>query len=78
MDTDKVIIEQAKALMEYLCESVRAVFVSDEILDEIGIVDDDEFREKLFPYMSSVEREWFDLVEGFIDDTADFLIGQGE
>ena len=31
MDTEKLMIEEAKALLEYLCESVQKVFVSDEV-----------------------------------------------
>lgn len=77
MDTEKLMVQEAKELLEYLCESVQKVFVGSEVLDRIDAQDEVDFREKVFPYLSSTEREWYDMVDGFIDEVSDFIISNG-
>ena len=73
MDIEKRVIEEAISLRYHLDE-VDTVFLSPDAALKILEKRDDGWQEELKEKMSPIEKEWFDLMDGFRMKLDDFIL----
>lgn len=71
MSTKDKIIEQAKDLQAYLSDDVETIYLPDDVTSKLlRCADPVEEGKKL---MSPIEKEWYELIENFIEDLDGFI-----
>lgn len=71
MSTKEKIIEQAKDLQAYLSDDVETIFLPYDVTSKLlNCTDPVEEGKKL---MSPIEKEWYELIETFIEELDGFI-----
>lgn len=72
MDVERRVIEEAISLQDHLDE-VDTVFLSPDVALKILDKRNDGWQDELKEKMSPIEKEWFDLIDGFRTMLDDFV-----